>query len=64
MFKKINIILILSLLFISVTAVSAVEDADMNLTSDEIIVDNLESIVLIIILTFTVMVLIRDPLMI
>ncbi|MDO5814478.1 MAG: right-handed parallel beta-helix repeat-containing protein, partial [Methanobrevibacter sp.] len=35
MFKKINILLILLLLFISVTAVSAVDDGDMNLTSDE-----------------------------
>ena len=39
MFKKINILLVLLLLFISVTAISAADDVDMNLTSDESNVD-------------------------
>ena len=43
MFKKFNILLILSLLiFISVSAVSAVEDGDVNLTSDEVHLDTIE----------------------
>ena len=41
MFKKINILLILLLLFITLSAVSAAEDGDMNLTSDEVITDSL-----------------------
>ncbi len=42
MFKKFSILLILSLLFISVAAVSAAEDIDMNLTSDENNLDTVE----------------------
>ena len=42
MFKKINILLVLLLLFISVTAISAADDVDMNLTSDESNVDAVE----------------------
>jgi len=43
MFKKINILLILLLLFISIAAISAADDVDMNLTSDENNLDTVEA---------------------
>lgn len=43
MFKKINILLILLLIFISIAAISAADDVDMNLTSDESNVNAVEA---------------------
>ena len=41
MMKKINILVLLLLLFVSISAVSAIEDTDMNITSsDDVIINN------------------------